>query len=88
MKVEFKGSFARDLKRIRDTKLLQQVRTLIEQIEQADGLRDVTQLKPLEGFSRYYRVRIGNYRVGVIMEQGTVTFIRCLHRKEIYRYFP
>jgi len=31
---------------------------------------------------------VGDYRVGVIFEEETVTFCRVLHRKEIYRYFP
>ncbi|MBI3344184.1 MAG: type II toxin-antitoxin system RelE/ParE family toxin [Gammaproteobacteria bacterium] len=73
---------------MKDKELLQQVRTIIEQIELADSLHGVKHLRPLEGTSRYYRIRVRDYRVGIIMEQGTVTFVRCLHRKEIYRYFP
>jgi mRNA-degrading endonuclease RelE of RelBE toxin-antitoxin system len=31
---------------------------------------------------------VGNYRLGLIIEAETVIFVRVLHRKEIYRYFP
>jgi mRNA-degrading endonuclease RelE of RelBE toxin-antitoxin system len=31
---------------------------------------------------------MGDYRLGFVFEQGVVTFVRCLQRKEIYRYFP
>jgi mRNA-degrading endonuclease RelE of RelBE toxin-antitoxin system len=31
---------------------------------------------------------VGDYRVGFVFEHGAVTFVRCLDRKEIYRYFP
>ena len=27
-------------------------------------------------------------RIQKVIEQGVVTFVRCLDRKEIYRYFP
>lgn len=74
MKIEFKGSFARDLKKIKDKELLQQVRTIIEQIELADSLHGVKHLRPLEGTSRYYRIRVRDYRVGIIDGAG-------------YRYF-
>ncbi|MGH2412635.1 MAG: type II toxin-antitoxin system RelE family toxin, partial [Microcystaceae cyanobacterium] len=35
-----------------------------------------------------YRIRLGDYRIGLFIEGKTVTFARVLHRKEIYRYFP
>ena len=31
---------------------------------------------------------VGSYRVGIAVEDGSVEFIRCLHRKDIYRFFP
>lgn len=30
----------------------------------------------------------GDYRLGFVFEHGAITFVRCLDRKEIYRYFP
>jgi mRNA interferase RelE/StbE len=33
-------------------------------------------------------MRLGDYRLGFVFEQGAITFVRCLHRREIYRYFP
>ena len=42
----------------------------------------------LDAKGKYYRIRVGDYRVGFVFEQGAVTFVRCLNRKEIYRYFP
>ena len=45
-------------------------------------------LKKLSGGGDYYRIRVGDYRTGIALEGETVAFVRCLHRKEIYRYFP
>lgn len=32
--------------------------------------------------------RLGEYRVGIFLENDTVILARILHRKEVYRYFP
>lgn len=36
----------------------------------------------------YYRIRVGEYRIGMAVNENTVIFVRVLNRKEIYRYFP
>ncbi|MCP3962949.1 MAG: type II toxin-antitoxin system RelE/ParE family toxin [bacterium] len=36
----------------------------------------------------FYRFRIGDYRIGVAIEGSEVVLVRCLHRREVYRYFP
>lgn len=45
-------------------------------------------VKKLEGYKNFYRLRIGAYRLGFKFEVGKVTAYRILHRKEIYKYFP
>lgn len=42
----------------------------------------------LQGYKNYYKIRFGNYRVGLHHENNTLTFERVLHRKEIYKLFP
>lgn len=89
MRVEFKASFSRDLKKIRDKNLLQQVREAIEDAEQALNLQTMGNLKLLKGHGGvYFRIKIGDYRIGLKIQNATVIFVRFLHRKEIYRYFP
>lgn len=88
MKVIFKRSLARDLKQIRNRSLLEKVRALIEQMEQASSLNELDHVRKISDSRVYYRVRIGDYRLGLRLENDTVTLIRFLHRKDIYRYFP
>ncbi len=88
MKAGFKTSFVKDLRNIRDKSTLKRIQKTIEHVEHAQSLADVTNLKKLKGGSNYYRVKVGDYRVGIIVEGNEVSFIRCLNRKEIYRYFP
>lgn len=89
MKVEFKKSFAKDLKKKSyDRKLLIKVEQIIGQIDEAENPHLIPNLKKLKAEGDYYRIRFGDYRIGLIIEDDTATFVRLLHRSEIYRYFP
>ncbi|HOP46540.1 MAG TPA: type II toxin-antitoxin system RelE/ParE family toxin [Desulfobacteraceae bacterium] len=89
MKTAFKKSFAKDLKtHSRNKNLLTMIQKPILQAETADSVADIKNLKKLKAEGHYYRIRIGNYRIGLIIENKIVTFVRVLHRGEIYRYFP
>jgi mRNA interferase RelE/StbE len=88
LKVIFKQSLARDLKRIRNKSLLQRVQDVIEQLEQVSSLDEFGHTRKISDSKVYYRIRIGDYRLGLRLENNIVTLIRFLHRKDIYRYFP
>ena len=88
MKTGFKSSFTKDLKSIKSKTVLESVAKLIENVESAQDLRGIPEVKKLKAKRNYYRIRLGNYRVGISHEKNEITFIRCLDRKEIYRYFP
>jgi mRNA interferase RelE/StbE len=84
----FRESFDKDLSALADTGMLRRIRRM-----QRPGSFDlfddeIPNLKRLETKGKYFRIRIGDYRVGLVFEEGEVTFVRCLHRREIYRYFP
>ena len=88
MKVEFRESFAKDLKCVKDNSLLKRAKEVIEAVEEADSLADISNLKKLKGGGNYFRLRVGDYRVGVTLENDVVIFVRFLNRKDIYKYFP
>lgn len=89
MNLEFKKSFARDLKKRQHGKsLLQRVQQLIQEVGDVQGIKDIKNLKKLKTDGNYYRIRLGDYRIGIIIENDTVCFVRFLHRSEVYRYFP
>jgi mRNA interferase RelE/StbE len=85
---EFRTSFTRDLRRVREPSLLRRVRETIADVEAAGSVLAIKNLKKLRAEGHYYRIRLGDYRVGVIIEGHTVIFVRLLHRSDIYRYFP
>jgi len=88
VKVEFKSSFVKDLKKIKEKQLQGQIRELIEKVESSANITELDNTKKLSGSDVYYRIRLGDYRIGLKIENNTVYFIRFLHRKDIYRYFP
>ena len=88
MKAIFRKSFERDLKRIKDRSVLEQAKQVIEETEAAANLHEVSGVKKLSGVGGFYRIRVGEYRIGIAVEGSEVEFVRCLHRREIYRYFP
>ncbi|RKY93503.1 MAG: hypothetical protein DRQ01_04625 [Ignavibacteriae bacterium] len=51
-------------------------------------MADISNLKKIQGTKDYYRIRMGNHRLGMIIKKGEVELIRILHRKDIYKYFP
>ncbi len=88
MKTRFRESFAEDLSALTDAGLRLRIKRVIEQVEAARTFHEIPNLKRLEAKGKYYRIRVGNHRVGFVFEDGAVTFVRCLDRKEIYRHFP
>jgi len=89
VKLGFRKSFAKDLtKRSEDKKLLLRVQEIIKEIEQAGNIFEIKNLKKLQADNHYYRIRVGDYRIGLLIKDDTAVFVRFLHRGEIYRYFP
>ena len=88
MNTSFRESFDADLAAITDIALLRRIKKVIEQVEVARTFQQIPNLKRLESAGKYYRIRIGDHRLSFIFQSSTVTFVRCLNRKEIYRYFP
>jgi mRNA interferase RelE/StbE len=88
VKALFLASFARDLKKVRDVAVRDKVRSTILRVEEAPDLGAISGLKKLSGTGPYFRIRVGEYRIGLRVEGDVVTFVRVLPRRDIYRYFP
>ncbi len=93
MKTIFKKSFAGDLKkRKNDSDFASRVKKVIQEVEKAENILDIPDLKKLTNENIYYRIRTGNFRIGVkivsVESENVVIFVRALHRKDIYRKFP
>lgn len=89
MRILFRKSLERDLERLRgQEQVLARLRQVIEQLEAAETLAEIANARRMQGWSSYYRVRIGDYRLGLKLEEDVVIVLRFLHRREIHRRFP
>ena len=88
MKIKFESKFSKDLRKIKDQKLLSQIKIVINECKLAQTLDDIKNLKKLKGYQTFYRIKIGDYRIGIAIINDELIFTRFLHRKEIYRFFP
>ena len=68
--------------------MLRRIREAIERVEAAETLDELPNLTKFNGASGIYRIRVGDHRIGIAVEGDEVEFVRCLHRRDIYRYFP
>ena len=88
MKTAFKASFLKAIKKIDSDQLKADIANAILNAESAESHRQISQLKKLKGYKQYYRIRIGDYRMGIKIEAEIVIFVDIDHRKNIYRIFP
>jgi len=80
METEFRKSFVKDIKRhSNDEKLLARIQKIILEVEAADSILTINNLKKLKMEGSYYRIRSGSYRVGLIIENNTIILVRVLH---------
>ena len=57
-------------------------------MEAADAISKVSSVEKLNSSSgNDYRIRIGNYRLGVTIENEVAILVRFGHRSDIYRRF-
>jgi mRNA interferase RelE/StbE len=89
IKVEYGNKFLKDLKKLKQTDSYSEIKKFcFESLPNYNNLNDIHNIKKIIGHKNFYRIRIGNFRVGVRLENNILFLERVLHRKEIYKYFP
>ena len=89
MNVTYKKKFLKDLKALQSTEACEKICDLVlEKIPNVEDLGTIANLSKLTGDDTAYRIRVGDYRIGLFMEDNAIVMSRVLHRSEIYRYFP
>lgn len=89
MKLLYGKRFSKDLDAIsHEAKVKKKLLELIEQIKETDSLANLKGVRKIEGYQNYFRIKVGNYRLGIKLTKKRIELIRFLHRKEIYRRFP
>ena len=88
MNVEYLDKFYKDIDKISSKIVKKKIIELIQHIENSSDISQISNVKKLVGFTNAYRIRIGDYRIGIFFQDDIVIFARILHRKDIYKLFP
>lgn len=88
MEVKFAKPFEKDLKAISEKQVILKVDEIIRELQNVSSLQGLSGIKKLKGHKDCYRIRIGNYRLGLMLDGRTIWLARLMLRKDIYKYFP
>ncbi|HPS57641.1 MAG TPA: type II toxin-antitoxin system RelE/ParE family toxin [Spirochaetota bacterium] len=88
MDMLYTKKFLKDVEYTPDKKVRQNIEDFINSIKNCTSLSDLPGIQKMTGYDNYYRLRIGDYRIGFKLENNTVTLLRFKHRKDIYSVFP
>jgi mRNA interferase RelE/StbE len=87
MDVEVTRTFIKQLKHC-PAYIQESARVLLEALEKAESLRDLPDVKKLQGYDFYYRIRLGDYRIGMKHPEPKILVMMIVHRSSIYKKLP
>ena len=88
MEVKYHSGFDKDLEEITQPYVKKAVLKVIERAKSARHLGEIPRCEKLTGYRNAYRIRIGEFRIGVFSEENIIGFARVCNRKDIYKIFP
>ena len=88
MKVLYSRKFLKELSQIPSKERIKIEKFVFEVIPHLKTISESYKIESMKEYKNYYKVRFGDYRVGLRNEKDLIILERVLHRKEIYRYFP
>ncbi|MBD2502025.1 type II toxin-antitoxin system RelE family toxin [Anabaena azotica] len=88
-KVEYTKKFLKELADLPQD-MQARIESIVFQELESENPFDLGYLQKMKGYDDKYKIRIGNYRVGISVDKETKTLIcqRVAHRKDIYKTFP
>jgi mRNA interferase RelE/StbE len=89
LEVQYRQAFLKDLKQLKSLTSYQRIYELaFTTLETINTLEEIPDIKAMRGYAGRYRIRIGDYRIGIEVNGDVIEVMRVLHRREFYRYFP
>ena len=88
MKIVYSKSIVKDVRKIKNQQLIESIEAVIKDIKQANSLSELSQVAKMKGHPTAYRIRIGEYRMGLYCDNENVVLARFVKRNDIYKVFP
>ncbi len=88
MELRFSGQFQKDIAH-RNKKVSESIKKAILDVRKARSQQQIANLKKLRDYDTHYRIRLGDYRIGIIIRKNIVWFTRLGQRNLFYKkLFP
>lgn len=88
MKVEYRKKFLKELSQLPLNPRLDVEDFVFEILPEASTLTAIGKVEKMKGYKNFFKVRFGNYRLGLQLVDDIVIVEIIAHRKEIYKLFP
>jgi mRNA interferase RelE/StbE len=88
MQIELTRKFQKQVENCHDKDIKSKVYEIIRSVMKTESMIRFHNLKKLTGYKYSYRIKQGDYRIGLLIKDKTVVFAAFDHRSDIYKYFP
>ena len=88
MQIELTRKFQKQVESCNDRRIRMKVLSILNSVITSKNMTEFPNLKKLTGYKNSYRIRLGSYRIGIVIDNQTVVFAAFDHRSDIYKYFP
>ena len=75
MIIDYGKGFDKSVKKIKDKIAIKRLLVLVEKLEEATSLKDISNVLPIENNPFLYRIRTGDYRLLVEYRDGEITIL-------------
>jgi mRNA interferase RelE/StbE len=88
MKVKYSKKFLKQLAAI-PSDIRSKIESFVfEELVLTLSIYEMGKVEKMKGYDGFYKVRFGNYRLGLVIENEIVAVKTVVHRREIYKFFP
>ncbi|MGZ4969436.1 MAG: type II toxin-antitoxin system RelE family toxin [Methylobacter sp.] len=88
MKVEYSKKFLKELAAVPSDIRSKIENFVFDELVSTTSIYEMGKVEKMKGYDGFYKVRFGNYRLGLILKNETITVKTVMHRREIYKFFP
>ena len=88
MQIEIKKKFLKELSKLPIEYADKIEEFVFDKLPTYDNLSKIGKVEKMTGYKNYFKIRFGDYRIGIKKENQTIIVEIVKHRKEIYKYFP
>lgn len=88
MEVEYSKKFLKQLATVPSDIRSKIENFVFEELVSTSSIYEMGKVEKMKGYDGFYKVRFGNYRLGLVIENELITVKVVMHRREIYKFFP